>query len=158
MAHDHRNLQLSDVLAREAIRETIAEYNGATDRGDLSGVAACFTADGSLQIADDDPIPRATIAETLATVLTDAAGDRPPPAYVHHHVSTTRFTAIANGDVRTDSYFVVFTQIGADHWGRYRDVHALEDHDWRIRTRRILTDGFAPLSLLKPSDPANRPE
>jgi hypothetical protein len=30
-----------DARAREAIGDTIASHNGATDRGDLAGVAAC---------------------------------------------------------------------------------------------------------------------
>jgi hypothetical protein len=141
-------VDVEELLAREAVRAMIAEYNGATDRGDLDGIAACFTADGTLQIGRAEPIPRARIAQVLTETLATGPTGRPRPAFVHHHVSSTRLTPISATEIRADSYFAVFTQIGPDHWGRYRDVHALEAGRWRIRTRRIVTDGSSPDSLL----------
>ena len=41
---------------------------------------------------------------------------------VRHNVANIRFTGVSLDEARVACYFTVFTEIGLDHYGRYRDV------------------------------------
>ena len=45
---------------------------------------------------------------------------------------------------RGEAYFLVVTDRGVDHWGRYRDEYRRENERWRFAHRRAKLDGFAP--------------
>ena len=45
-------LTIEDLLAREAIRDTLAKYNASGDRSRTEDYAACFTTDGIIESAD----------------------------------------------------------------------------------------------------------
>jgi hypothetical protein len=49
--------------------------------------------------------------------------------------------------VRTTCYFSALTQIGLDHWGRYRDLLIPVGGRWLFARRDVKVDGYAPLSL-----------
>ncbi|HSA41986.1 MAG TPA: hypothetical protein P5061_15375, partial [Mycobacterium sp.] len=46
------------------------------------------------------------------------------------------------------SYFTVFTEIGLDHHGRYRDVFTPVGDEWLIAHRLAATDWSAPNSTM----------
>ena len=58
---------------------------------------------------------------------------RPMPTHVRHHVSSVRFAGVARDRVDVTSYFAVHTDVGLDHWGRYRDV--LIPRGWSLAVR-----------------------
>ena len=43
-------------------------------------------------------------------------------------------------EARVSCYFTVVTEIGLDHYGRYRDVFVPVGDDWLIRHRFVSTD------------------
>ena len=47
------------------------------------------------------------------------------------------------------SYFTVFTEIGLDHMGRYRDRLVPVDDRWLIAHRFVSTDWRAPESIFR---------
>ena len=47
------------------------------------------------------------------------------------------------------SYFLALTNIGVDHWGRYRDVLVPVDGRWLFASREAVADGFSPESLMR---------
>jgi len=51
-------------------------------------------------------------------------------------------------EARVATYFTVFTEIGLDHFGRYRDVFVPVGDDWLIRHRFVSTDWSAPDSTM----------
>ena len=73
---------------------------------------------------------------------------RKTPTHVRHHVSSIRFGSVARDRVEVSSYFAVHTDVGLDHWGRYRDVLVPVDGRWLFAHRRISVDGFAAGSLM----------
>lgn len=134
MTHD-------ELAACESIRELLARYNHAGDRGDLAGLAACFADDGLLWLPDDTRlVGRDAIARALAAV--GIAGDDPPR--LRHHVSSVwiRLDGDHAADVR--AYYAVLTASGLDHWGQYRDRVVRQPSGWRFASRRVLLDGHAP--------------
>lgn len=144
-------MEVWEALAREEIRHVISRYNHAGDRGRLGELAACFAADGALDLADEPPIRgRAAIERRLAAVVSErrSAAGRP---LVRHHVSSVRIELEGPDAARADSYFLVFTEVGLDHWGRYRDRFARGPAGWRIAERRVRVDGASPRSAMAPA-------
>ncbi len=142
-----------EVVVREQVRQAIAAYNFAGDRGRLDGLADCFTPNGVLVLHNGERFDgREAIAEGLGTRLARAPGDdRPLPDHVHHHVSSTHFQSVGESEVTCRSYYLVMTQVGVDHWGRYHDTlvpDADADEDrWVFVERRVTADGFHEQSL-----------
>lgn len=137
-----------ELVAREEIRDLVAAYTWAGDRGRPADVAACFTVNGVLDVGDHGGRweGRSTIEHELDAVVRRIAesGERPTP--VHHHVSSTSITDLTATTARVRSYYAVHSAIGLDHWGRYLDEVALDDGRWRFTLRRVTVDGAAPES------------
>lgn len=143
-------MQLWQLQAREAVRDTLARYTWAGDGGRVDELAATFTADGVLEIRGRQPVRgRAAIAEMLAGVaaVPPRAGVR---RIVRHNLANTRFTELTPQRAGVSSYFTVFTEIGLDHHGRYRDVFVPDGEQWLIAHRFVSTDWSAPDSTMAP--------
>lgn len=137
---------------RESVRQTLADYTAATDRFDLRGLAACFAPNGVLEFTGRaQPLTGPAAIEAGLRVAMSEHPDpaRPAPTHVRHHVSSIRFGSIARDRVAVSSYFAVHTDIGLDHWGRYRDVLVPLNGRWLFAHRRINVDGFAADSLMR---------
>lgn len=138
-----------EIVLRESVRQTLADYTAATDSFDLAALASCFIADGTLEFAGGGaPLvgPDQIEAGLRSQLSQSPSGTR--PSYVRHHVSSIRFVRTDTNEVETSSYFVVFTDVGADHWGRYRDVLSPVGARWLFVSRKIRVDGFATNSLM----------
>lgn len=140
-----------ELVVREEVRQTLSDYTAATDRFDLPALAACFADTGVLEFhGGDEPLtgPAAIEAGLRAAMGGPRDPDRPSPTHVRHHVSSVRFGSVAEDRVEVSSYFAVHTDVGLDHWGRYRDSLVLEKGRWLFERRRISVDGFSPASLM----------
>jgi len=147
-------IELHELAIREAVRETLARYNHAGDRGRLEELAAQFTPDGVLEIHGGQRLEgRAAIAEGLGGVVSrshsaghhhgeDAARDLPP--IVRHHVSSVLIHDVTPEQAQAASYFAVLTRDGLDHWGRYRDTLVPCEGRWLLAHRFVRTDAYAP--------------
>ena len=141
-------MDASEAVARESIRDVISRYNHAGDRGDLDALAHCFTEDGVLDLeGEDDCEGREAIRERLSGVVSDLAG-RSERAILRHHVSSIRIELTGSGTAIAASYFLVFTEIGLDHWGTYSDQLERADGAWRIAHRKVRVDGATPNSRM----------
>ena len=110
---------------RESVRQTLADYTAATDRFDLRALASCFGPTGVLEFTGGaTPLtgPAAIEAGLGAALSTPPDPTRRTPTHVRHHVSSIRFGSVTPDRVEVSSYFAVHTDVGLDHWGRYRDV------------------------------------
>ena len=123
----------------------------ATDRFDLGALAACFGVEGVLEFTGgQEPLigPEAIEAGLGAAMGGPRDAGRPAPTFVRHHVASVRFGSVAADRVEASSYFAVYTDIGLDHWGRYRDVLVPVGERWLFASRRISVDAFAKDSLM----------
>ncbi|OBA99448.1 hypothetical protein A5662_15345 [Mycobacteriaceae bacterium 1482268.1] len=137
---------------RESVRQTLSDYTAATDRFDLRALAQCFGPDGVLEFSGGaGPLtgPAAIEAGLGAAMAREPDPARRTPSHVRHHVSSIRFGLVTRDRVEVSSYFAVHTDVGLDHWGRYRDVLVPIDGRWLFAHRRIGVDGFAADSLMK---------
>src|SRR5208282_5250097 len=97
------DMELWELAAREACRDTLAQYNHAGDRYLLEEFAAAFCEDGVLEIRGSAPIPgRPAIIErfggqTTAMQARTAARQQPADAQrriVRHNVTNIRFESV----------------------------------------------------------------
>lgn len=150
-----REMERTEIVAREAIRDLLARYTWAGDRGRSAEVADCFLRDGVLDVGDHGGRweGREEIQAQLAAVAGRVAASGAAPTPVSHHVSSVLITMTGPTAADVRSSFCVFTDVGADHWGSYRDVVAQDpiDGHWRFAERRVRVAGFAPTSRFAPA-------
>lgn len=127
-----------------AIRGTLARYNLRGDRGDLAGLAATFTEDGVLEAPGIHVTGREAIVARLTASM---AGNKPGLTRVQHHLTTSLIETDGAGEARCQSYFLVFTDIGPDHAGSYRDRLVKHDGEWLIAERSARLSWVSPDTL-----------
>jgi hypothetical protein len=147
-------MELWELIARECCRDTLAQYTHAGDRYQLEEFAGAFTEDGLLEIRGQEPLRgRAAIMErfggaSAATTAHDVAAkarqEGSTRRIVRHTVSNVRFEALTPDEATVASYFTVFTHVGLDHMGRYRDRLVPVGDRWLIAHRFVSTDWRAP--------------
>jgi len=138
-----------ELRARERIRDSIARYNWSGDAGRLDGLAATFCVDGVLEIRGFAPLRgRSAIIEFLDGVTGGIAADPGVKPIVRHNVANVLFSAVAPHRAEVSCYFTIFTHIGLDHFGRYRDTFVPDGDDWLIKHHKVATDWAAPNSAM----------
>lgn len=145
-------MQAWELEVRESVRQTLADYTLATDEFDLKALGACFAAGGVLEYTGGKQLIGPNGIETGLGAQRNAPREpsRRLPTHIRHHVSSIRFVAVTPERVDVTSYFAVHTDIGLDHWGRYRDVLVPDRRRWLFASRRIGVDGFSADSLMVP--------
>lgn len=144
-------MDADELLARESVRDLIARYTWAGDRGRSAELAALFTVDGVLDVGEHGGrwAGRATIEAQLDAVAARVAAAGASPGPVRHHVSSTVIDIVSPTEATSSSYFLVITAIGPDHWGRYRDRFTVDPAGvWRFAERTVRVDGHAEGSLM----------
>jgi hypothetical protein len=137
-------MDVAELVAREAIRDLVAAYAHLADRGRVDDVVVLFAEDGALRIDDREALVghdaiRAFLAGTRDDLRTTALA-RP---MIRHHVSNLRIALDAEDAAGGEAYFLVVTDRGVDHWGRYRDRYVRTPAGWRFAERRVRVDGMA---------------
>jgi hypothetical protein len=146
---------IEELLAREAIRDTMAKYNMAGDRLKVDDYAACFTEDGIMEAEHADPdftfryegreAIRAWQARWLERTL---AGEKVHEAsFARHHLSTCKIDLTGAESAQARTYWVAWTDIGPDHAGYYIDSFRKVGEQWLIAHRLVREDWRSPDSL-----------
>jgi hypothetical protein len=147
-------------IARDAIRDTLARYHFAGDRGRLEELVACFTEEGVLEISGEAACRgrqailarmRAavdTLRSVIATATAAPAGGSASPGVplLRHHLTTSRIELEPPDRARAWSYFLAVTEVGPDHSGRYVDAIERVGSEWLLSHRRVSVDWVAPES------------
>jgi SnoaL-like domain len=145
-------MDLWELVARERIRDSLARYNWSGDAARLDDLAQRFCEDGELELRGGEPVRgRAAIVELLGGVVAapnPTAQASTVKRIVRHSVTNIRFTEVRPDEARVACYFTVFTEIGFDRHGRYRDVFVPVGDDWLIRHRLVSTDSSAADSTM----------
>ncbi len=148
-------MEVWELVARESCRDTLAQYSHAGDRYLLDEFASAFCEDGVLEIRGSAPVRgRQAIVErfgggTAALQARQAAKAQAPgpgKRIVRHNVTNVRFESVSPAEATVASYFTVFTEVGPDHLGRYRDRLVPVGERWLIVHRFVSVDWRAPES------------
>jgi hypothetical protein len=150
-----REMERTELIAREGIRDLLGRYTWAGDTGEVDAVAGCFVQEGVLDLGGHGGVieGRGAIAEELASVVARVAGAAEAPGPVNHHVASIEITMADPTSATVRSYFCVYTEAGADHWGRYRDEVVMDpvDGHWRFARRTVRVTGAVPGSRFVPA-------
>ena len=145
-------MELWELSARERIRDSLARYNWSGDAMRLPELAESFCEDGELELRGAEPVRgREAIVEFLGGAVASpnaVAQDSGVRRIVRHNVTNIRFTEMTPQRAGVACYFTVVTEIGLDHYGRYRDVFVPVGDQWLIRHRFVSTDWHAPNSTM----------
>jgi hypothetical protein len=136
-------MQPAEAVSREGIRELVARYNQLGDAGRLRELAGLFCRSAVLELDAARYEGRAEIGAMLAAAAAETrAGD--VARYVRHFVATHSIEFAGAERATGRCYFLVLTDKGLDHWGRYQDEYRREDGDWRFGARRVVVEGQVP--------------
>ena len=142
-------MELWELAARERIRDTLARYNWSGDSLRLDELSQSFCEDGELEVRGRDPVRgRPAIVEFIGGVAAPSAAATRSPRIVRHNLTNIRFLELTPDHASVASYFTVFTEIGLDHHGRYRDTLVPVADQWLIAHRLVSTDWAAPNSTM----------
>jgi len=126
----------NEAAACEEIRRTLAQYNQAGDADDARMFADSFAVDGEIHSAAFDAVGRESIYAWKANQGIFPAETDGRPTFRMHNVTSTLIEFQPDGTAAVRSYFLVITNTGPDHAGRYTDVFVREGERWLIRDRR----------------------
>jgi hypothetical protein len=128
------------------IRDLLARYTYAGDRGRIADLAACFAPDGTLEFPGTVAVGPAAIAVALTS-----GPSHPGRSFVRHHITNPLIALADDGQCATArSYFLVISNNGPDHSGTYDDRLQRSADGWRFVHRRVRIDWQAPTSLFRP--------
>jgi hypothetical protein len=148
-------MSVDELLAREAIRQTMAAYTMAGDRLRVEEFVAVFTDDAVLE-SEGVPEADAFRFEGRAAIGGWLMRWRRPPdaerrthqaTFVRHHLSTSQIELTGADSARARTYWTAYTDIGPDHCGYYLDQFRKVDGQWLIAHRRVRMDWRSPQSL-----------
>ncbi len=148
-------MTVDELIAREAIRDTMAKYNVSGDRLKVDDYAACFTEDGVIQSerAPGDYIFRYEGREAIRTWQRrwrDGKRGKDTAygaSFVRHHLGTCKIDLTGADTASARTYWVAWTDIGPDHNGVYIDDFRKIGDEWLIALRRVRRDWSSPNSL-----------
>jgi hypothetical protein len=136
-------MELWELAAREAIRETLARYAQCADGGRFTELAELFTEDGVLEIDGRAPVTGRTAILAFLTGTKQSLGATLEKPYIRHHVSSISITVQDAAHATASSYFLAVTERGPDHWGRYRDRLLRSGNRWLFQHRHVRPDGHS---------------
>jgi hypothetical protein len=138
-------VDLWELTVREQIRDTLARYNLAGDRGRYDDMVGCFAPGGVLVIVGGAAHQG---HDSLRRFFSGVGGTVHPDLTQLRHCVTNLVIDVEGPEVASaSSYFQVITDVGLDHWGRYRDRLAPVGDRWLLTERSVKTDGYAATSL-----------
>ena len=131
-----------ELEAREAIRDLVARYNAQGDAGHIEAMLELFCEDACLEVEGRIHRGRGAIGTLFSSA---AAGTRAGPTrFLQHLTATHQIDLRDRGSAVGRSYFLVLTEAGLDHWGRYLDEYVLDGDGWQFAKRVVRVDGMAP--------------
>ncbi|PEQ12894.1 hypothetical protein B2G71_08615 [Novosphingobium sp. PC22D] len=145
-------MTVDELLAREAIRDTMARYTMAGDRLMIDDFLACFTEDA---VIETDRVPEARAFRYAGRAAIRAwqerwragAGATHGASFVRHQLSTSKIDLTGADSAAARTYWVAWTDIGPDHAGVYLDDCRKEGEAWLIARRRIRLDWESPQTV-----------
>jgi uncharacterized protein (TIGR02246 family) len=134
----------AELAAREAIRDLVARYNALGDAGRLDELAELFCPDAELVVERRPQRGRAAIRALFEAAAGEAragGGIR----VLRHFTATHAIDLLDDAHARGRCYYLVLTEHGLDHWGRYDDRYRLDGEGrWRFERRAVTVDGLVP--------------
>ena len=131
-------MTLEEMLAREAIRHTMAVYNTCGDRGANAEAVTAFAEEGVLEVPNGITYQgRQAVLDFFNGLVRDGtlSGKRPRPT--RHHLSTSRIEIELPDRARSWTYFTLVRDGAIIQNGIYVDQFVRVGERWLIAHRRV---------------------
>ena len=143
-------MDVSELIAREGVRDCIAKYNAYGDSGRVGELMKLFADDAIMEMDGERSVGREAISNAFrdagrlfVAYAKDVGSPRDAPV-LRHFTSTIVITVESPTAAHATLYYQVLMYHGLDHWGRYEDDFRLVDGKWLITHRREWVDGAVP--------------
>jgi hypothetical protein len=148
-------MELQELLDREGIRKTLANYTMAGDRLRVDDFIATFTQDAIFEsegVLKEKTFRYAGRDAIKAFIMSWGRGaNEAKPVhqakFIRHHLSTCQIELTGPGTAKCRTYWVAYTNLGPDHCGYYIDELRKVADEWLIAHRRVREDWMARDSL-----------
>ena len=87
---------------------------------------------------------RSLFTGAAKTDAPEAASKPKQRRFIRHYTATHQIEVLGPDEARGRSYYVVITESGLDHWGRYVDRYVQRDGHWLFLHRHISVDASVP--------------
>lgn len=132
-------MDITELAAREGIRDLVARYNSLGDRGRSAEVAALFAPDGVLEFEAAGEASRSVgpdeIASRLEEFKADFAARLNARTRLFHSVSTHVIDFADDSHATGRAYVTVLSDQGLFEWGQYVDAYVRRPEGWRFAGR-----------------------
>jgi SnoaL-like domain len=134
-------MEPSEVVAREEIRELVAQYTHFGDSGKLAELSLLFHPDATFHIVGQEvDLGREAIIARLGG-LQDQIEHDAVSQYVRHHISNLHITFADATEAHGVAYWQVINGDGLVRWGRYRDAfRRIGEGPWKFSSRQVRRD------------------
>jgi ketosteroid isomerase-like protein len=139
-------MTIEELLAREAIRHTLAAYTIAGDLRSVDAFVEVFAEDAVFRSSVFDLVGRPAIERWFR----DRAECAAPARFVRHNLGTCLIQLVGGEEATARTYFNVFSDGGPDHGGVYIDRFRRVGDRWLIAARVISMDWTRADSVLVP--------
>jgi len=131
------------IEALEGVRHTLARYVVCTDSRLYEEFFSLFAEDGEFVL------PKGEVGvgpAGVAALLKEKGEAYAPiqvwaPAFLRHNMTTVDIEVLSPTEARVEAYFMVCTDRGLDHWGRWVDrLRRHDDGRWLFQRREVHTE------------------
>jgi SnoaL-like domain len=146
-------MQINSTDAIVIIEQLITRLNCFGDAGELQRIKPLLDEQMRYELPNGTKFDgaQATIdgLNELAEQM-DFGGDKPgTPKYLRHHRTSSKIDVTSDTEAEADSYHIVLTDKGLDHWGRWQDRFVKRNGEWLFIERRVITEGMSEVSWFK---------
>lgn len=134
-------MNIEEFLEREAIRDVLTRYVGYADGGKIDEMLDLFVDDAVMEATGGAPCRGRDEIRGYFEAAGRSIRALMPSPMLRHHLSSIRIDLLGDGAARSTGYFLAVTELGPDHWGRYRDRLTRTDDGWRISHRLLEIEG-----------------
>lgn len=137
-------MTLEDVRMREAIRYTLELYTRNVDTADYERHHDVFHPDGEMEVQGGALMKGA--ADIIAGMRAGAArrGAFDPGHFQRHHMTSVMIERTGEASAEGLIYVTVYTELGLDHIGGYRDQYCAVGDRWMIYRRKARMEWSRP--------------
>jgi hypothetical protein len=142
-------MKLSELSAREGIRDLVARYNSNGDADRLPQLLDLFTPTAVMEIPDETGATHRyegrdaimSMFSSLKVGFDESLAPGAPPHLIRHYTATHQIDLLDDHHASGRLYYAVLMAHGLDHWSRYLDTYEELDGNWLFSSRRATADG-----------------
>ncbi len=128
-----------ELVAREHIRQLVADYTHFGDQGRIDEMTLLFEPEAVVDAHGHSYIGRDEIAGFFGGIASEPKWTG--RTFMRHHISNVSIQFDNPNEATGASYWTVFADEGFESSGRYRDGYRQQvDGTWRFATRKIRRD------------------